>query len=295
MEKKPSRWRQKKTQLWQVLRSTIEILTPLFILLLIIIILIIAHSYDPIKQAYDNINDKILNPSDTILNIVVSAGFVAFFVSFLWWWYLQHLAPKIQFYPYILKWSEKYRTQFWNAGFRDIIDVEVAAKVLICGLDQYRSGNLSWYDVPLKNYKWSFLSEGGVKYRFIQLLPKEIRPLTEHSDWATDQAKLICKALKGKHVLPELNNVNIEQTDGETLQAILIRDSDLLKHLLILGSDAALEIIISGTDNFSGTKKIFRQMYNPGHIHEQPNFLQMERKERQSSRSFRCGDKSAGE
>ncbi|HAT45616.1 MAG TPA: hypothetical protein DDW33_08035 [Ktedonobacter sp.] len=155
--KHSSRWRQKTTQFWKAIvriaLNAIDILGPIvgivFLVALVVVVLKIAYRYDPINNSLRD---------DPILNIIVSSLFVGLIISFFWWWFLQHLAPKVRFCDYILKWEAeqgetpsgyKYSIQFWNAGIRDIIDVEIVARLKIKGLKQEKPENFFSYMVLL--------------------------------------------------------------------------------------------------------------------------------------------------
>lgn len=300
-EKHTSRWWQIIKQHWKAIVGTVVI-----VIVVIVVIALITVFWQPIND--------VLGKS-AIINIAVSSILVSLLVgiliSFLWWWFLQRLAPRIEFYPYILKWEAaqgetpsgyKYRIQFWNAGSRDIVDVEIVARLKIKGLrhqqEEEEDQNVSLYSVPLgydrlpvivkKKTSDAALKENlDSRSHITRVDVHKIAEIEEYPDFFIEKlenAKDKSSQLKrldeqeGKKTIVKNLRLKEEEFIAELERHpadIFKRDAHLLEHLLSLGSDAqemGLEITISGYDKFSGTKKSFRKLYQRKHILVQKKF-----------------------
>ncbi len=96
--------------------------------------------------------DLLSNP----LTSLISGFLLGILGSFIFWWIQVHIAPKVSFREVITnikaeetKSGYKDRIQFWNAGCRNIIDVEIFARLIIRGLDPDFPDNFSSYSIPL--------------------------------------------------------------------------------------------------------------------------------------------------
>lgn len=96
--------------------------------------------------------DLLSNPLTSLI-----AGFLLGILgSFIFWSIQVHIAPKVRFGEVITKYRAeetksgyKDRIQFWNNGCRNIIDVEIFARLIIRGLDPNFPDNFSSYSIPL--------------------------------------------------------------------------------------------------------------------------------------------------
>jgi hypothetical protein len=204
--------------------------------------------------------------SNPIVDLVI--GFILGIVgAFLFWWSMAHIVPKVEFHNHISKTSTtetassmKYRIKFWNAGRRNIIDVEISARLKVRGLSQKPHGNLSIYSVPLGYDRlptmWAASSakakaDGDAPTHITRLDVHKIAELKEAS-----YAEFLNKKLReNERIRTELDNSGTRNTSD------FDRDPQLLEHLLSLGKEASLEIAIFAYDEYSGTRKVFTKKY----------------------------------
>jgi hypothetical protein len=99
------------------------------------------------------------------------------FGSFIFWWIMVHITPKVKFEEYISKRRAsngetpsgvKYLIQFWNAGWRDIIDVEISARLVIKGVRRSYPRNWSSFSVPLGYEKMPQMYRWSIKKKFAE-------------------------------------------------------------------------------------------------------------------------------
>ncbi len=154
--------------------------------------------------------------------------------SFIAWWILfHHVVPVIRFSPHISKTETddnksgyRYRVKFENSGARNILDVELFARLRVKGFPPYPS-NWKVIDIPLSRDR----------------IPR-IRPIKKSQSGSIIRLNL-SKAEFNKAFYPE----DIRQKSEE--------DSILLEDVMTLGADGTLQIIAFGYDGFSGARKVF--------------------------------------
>jgi hypothetical protein len=97
--------------------------------------------------------------------------------SFIFWWIMVHITPKVKFEEYISKRRAsngetpsgvKYLIQFWNSGWRDIIDVEISARLVIKGIRRSYPRNWSSYSIPLGYEKKPQMYRWPIKKKFAE-------------------------------------------------------------------------------------------------------------------------------
>ncbi|NTU49889.1 MAG: hypothetical protein HGA87_03200 [Desulfobulbaceae bacterium] len=156
--------------------------------------------------------------------------------SLVAWYILFHvIAPTVEFFPSVFKsrtrksrcgWN--YRVKFRNTGTRDIVDLELVAKVRIRGLSQQRPSFWNAIYLPVDDSRIPKVrSHRGTSKRFVILVhPSEI----------SDSAK---------SALPtELQS----KCENGTLS---------LEDLLNLGSQATFQVFAFAYDSFSGSRRLF--------------------------------------
>jgi hypothetical protein len=165
--------------------------------------------------------------------------------SFIAWGILFHyLVPELQFAPEISKVGLKkgeddesgyrYRFRIENAGRRDIIDIELIARVSIKGIRKENTWNT--VHVPLS-------SDGSSSYRIPILRPAKRGKVGQRKTIRLYPNST--NMLQGQSIFPK--ELRDQAKDGTLL----------LDNLLRLGSDAKLEVVAFCYDSFSGTRKLF--------------------------------------
>lgn len=158
------------------------------------------------------------------------------FASLVAWWILFHaIVPHIHFSKHIAKdktdetqsgW--RYRIKMENAGTRDVVDVELFARLRIRGLK------------PKFPINWEVL--------YPKLAYGRI-------------PKLEASRRTGRRIAVRIRVCDIDEFSHNLLPAE-IRDkvccgTAILEDLMSLGSDSTLQVFAFGYDAFSGTRKVF--------------------------------------
>lgn len=167
---------------------------------------------------------------------LLSGCLIGLLTSITVWYVLYHrIIPSMEFFPEIYKSQTdenesgyKYRVRFQNNGSREILDLELFAKLRIKGLS--KSNPLTWRAIyiPIDDPRIPRLrSQKGTDKRFaVQLLVSEISDLS-------------------RRCLPS------------PLQEKCQNQELILEDLMHLGTQSTLEIIGFGYDAFSSARKIF--------------------------------------
>lgn len=183
----------------------------------------------------------VYNMTELLIGIII--GLLA---STVVWYVLYHyVVPSIKFFPKIYKYETdenpsgyKYRVRFQNNGNREVIALELFAKLKIKGLS--KSAPPAWRAIyiPIDDFRIARLKpqkETGKRFT-VQLLISEI------SD--TNQ-RCLPLPLQQKCQHQELT----------------------LEDIMQAGTDATLEIVGFGYDAFSGKRKVFKsKRYTKQHI-----------------------------
>jgi hypothetical protein len=178
---------------------------------------------------------------EIIVNIVVSSitGVGASFA--IWWLTFKVWAPNINFAKYIsrLKTDEnpsgyKYRFKFENTGRRNIIDVEVVARLRIKGLRP---------NFP-NNWEVLYLSTSSFDHKKISI----VRPSSSHHVRPVFEIKVNDERYFTKSFFPEgIRNLSNK--------GILTLDD-----ILSIGNEANLQILLLAYDEYSGSRKFFESI-----------------------------------
>lgn len=202
---------------------------------------------------------------------------------------LARIRPRVKFAKYISKRRArkgetlsgvKYLIQFWNAGWRSIIDVEISAKLAIRGLDANYPRNFTYFTIPLGYEKWPRMKKRPIKERtrgllvMVKLMARSGQRRSRREEPSYHQTRLdlhriqelqephYASFLYGK--LQSKPTIRQELDTSKIDEFNLTKDPKLLEHLLELGDsfDASyIEIYISGYDSFSGTKRLSTKKY----------------------------------
>lgn len=223
------------------------------------------------------------------LNSFASGILIGVLGTFVYALILARIRPKMKFAKYISKrrvsTSEalsgvKYLFEFWNAGWRDIIDIEISARLVIRGMALKYPRNFTFYAIPpgydtLPRVKRWSINEQLLKLLILmrlikrsqqqQKLRKEpLKHLTRLDVHAIQELQTSHYASFLYRKLQENESVRKEWERDQITASNLTEDSELLEHLLGLGNGpdvSYIEINISGYDSFSGTKRLFTKIY----------------------------------
>ena len=202
---------------------------------------------------------------------------------------MARIRPEIKFAKYISKRRAgkgetrsgvKYFFQFWNTGWRNIIDIEMSARLVVRGMHPKYPRNFSYYSVPLGYTTLPRIKPWPIKEKILVLfilmrlvqrvkLQRKVRkePLWHHTrldvhaiqELDVDYMKFLFGKLQANQMIHD------EFARDHITASNLIDDPQLLEHLLELGdgSDVSyIEINISGYDSLSGTKRLFTKIYH---------------------------------
>ena len=164
-------------------------------------------------------------------------GFVlGIIASILAWYILFHkIIPKVDFFEKIYKdrtdenpSGYRYLIRFQNNGHRDIIDIELFAKLRIKGIYEHRRNAWKAIYIPIDDNRIPKINSQKRNHKriAIQICPTEINHIAKRS---------IPDELKRK-------------LDDETI---------LLEELMEIGEKSELQIFGFGYDSFSGSRKVF--------------------------------------
>jgi len=156
--------------------------------------------------------------------------------SFVTWYILSHhVIPKIEFFPNIYKEKNdenpsgfRYLIRFKNLGSRDIIDLDIMAKLRIHGIYDFK--------------KWAW------KAIYIPIDDNKIPKINSHKKSPKRTAVQLCVFNISDEAKMSLPDELQEQCNMKTI---------LLEDLFKLGDKAELKLFLFGYDTFSGTRKLF--------------------------------------
>ena len=106
---------------------------------------------------FGSISLDLSNPMISLLVGLIGGFILSIPASLAWFIILARIAPTVKFHNYVsqvrIEWTKvgyRYRIRFWNAGRRDIIDIEIFVRLKIKNLDQNSatSRNISFYSIP---------------------------------------------------------------------------------------------------------------------------------------------------
>ena len=167
---------------------------------------------------------------------LLSGYLIGVLTSITAWYVLYHrIIPSLEFFPEIYKSQTdenqsgyKYRVRFQNNGSREILDLELFAKLRIKGLSERNPSTWRAIYIPIDDPRIPRLtSQKGTNKRFaVQLLVLEI---------SDSSRRFLPSSLQEKCQNQELT----------------------LEDLMQLGTQSTLEIIGFGYDAFSSARKIF--------------------------------------
>lgn len=154
---------------------------------------------------------------------------------FAWWILFHRIVPRILFSPSISKTKTddnksgyRYRFKFENIGKRNIIDLEVFAKLRIKAVSPSYPNNWAVIFIPLEYDR----------------IPK-------------------LRTVKKSH-LREVIRLRVDKIDEfnnpvypESIRLKCKESSILLEDIMALGADATLQIFVFGYDEFSGARRVF--------------------------------------
>lgn len=153
------------------------------------------------------------------------------------WWIVFHgIIPKLEFSEHISKTLDErsdgfptYRIKIRNCGRRDILDVQLFARIYVTGLNLHSPSTRRIVLIPLGIAHWPILEvKGGAK--LTALLSEKAVALTE--SWYP-----------------------------ESVRAMAASGTMKLEDILSLGESAQLQIAAFAYDAFSGTRKVFVSKY----------------------------------
>jgi hypothetical protein len=201
---------------------------------------------------------------------------------------MARIRPSIKFAKYISKRHAikdetrsgvKYLFEFRNVGWRDIIEVEMSARLVVRGMHPKYPRNFTYYSIPLgytslpKVKRWPIVEEILALLIVMRLMKrtKQQKKTRKEPLWHFTRLDVhgiqeldphYINFLFGK--LQENQTIHDEFARYKITASNLKDDPQLLELLLELGdgSDVSyIEINISGYDSLSGTKRLFTKTY----------------------------------
>ncbi|WP_293372181.1 hypothetical protein [Nevskia sp.] len=157
--------------------------------------------------------------------------------SLVAWWIVFHgIVPKLDFSEHISKTLDErsdglptYRIKIRNCGYRDIVDVQLFARVYVTGLNPRSPSTRRIVLIPLGIAQWPTLEvKGGAK--LTALLSEKAVALTE--SWYPESVRTMAASGTMK-----------------------------LEDILSMGESAQLQMAAFAYDAFSGTRKVFVSKY----------------------------------
>lgn len=176
---------------------------------------------------------------------LITGAVTGFLTNLLAWWILTHyFVPRIEFSSSISKMPTpqtpedrsgyRYRVRLQNSGRRNVIDVEIAARLLITGLSRHSKELRGVVEIPQK-------ADGTTNWGISRMLPARkggTHPVMFlHINSALE--------LREWRMFPE-------QIRGKSKEKILV-----LEDLLRLGEEATIRYRAFCYDEFSGARKVF--------------------------------------
>jgi hypothetical protein len=202
------------------------------------------NAFIDVTELICKINMKELNMSD-VINIIIGV-FVGIFTNLLAWWILFHgLSPSLRFSPSINKNSRNptpgnktkyiYRIRLENIGCRNIIDLEIMARLRLKGMESYPKDLSQIVYIPLG-------SNGETVHKIPYILPAK----------KNGSKPILILHVEIQEEFKNPNNYPKNIVNKAKIKTLLLED------VLRLGKNSYLQVIGFGYDEFSGSRKIFK-------------------------------------